>query len=43
MRYSPIPPARAKSDEHLATAATMYRKMGMTFWLEKAEAHKEVR
>jgi hypothetical protein len=24
--------------EHLATATTMYREMGMTFWLEKAEA-----
>jgi len=21
---------------HLGTAATMYREMGMTFWLEKA-------
>jgi tetratricopeptide (TPR) repeat protein len=26
------------SDEHLATAAAMYREMGMTYWLEKAEA-----
>jgi hypothetical protein len=24
--------------EHLTTAATMYREMGMTFWPEKAEA-----
>jgi hypothetical protein len=24
--------------EHLATATTMYRGMGMTFWREKAEA-----
>ena len=24
--------------EHLATATTMYRDMGMTYWLEKAEA-----
>jgi tetratricopeptide (TPR) repeat protein len=24
--------------EHLATATTMYREMGMTYWLEKAEA-----
>jgi len=23
--------------EHLTTAATMYREMGMTYWLEKAE------
>jgi tetratricopeptide (TPR) repeat protein len=29
-------PGRAR--EHLTTAATMYREMGMTFWLEKAEA-----
>jgi hypothetical protein len=24
--------------EHLTTATTMYRDMGMTYWLEKAEA-----
>jgi hypothetical protein len=29
---------RAKAEEHLATATTMYRQMGMTYWLEKAEA-----
>ena len=29
---------RAKAEEHLATATTMYREMGMRFWLEKAEA-----
>ena len=28
---------RAKAQERLATAATMYREMGMGFWLEKAE------
>ena len=28
----------AKAEEHLATATTMYREMGMTFWLEKANA-----
>jgi tetratricopeptide (TPR) repeat protein len=28
----------AKAQEHLTTAATMYGEMGMTFWLEKAEA-----
>src|SRR5262249_39084283 len=28
----------AKVDEHLTTGAAMYRAMGMTFWLEKAEA-----
>ena len=27
-----------KADEHLSAAMTMYREMGMTFWLEKAEA-----
>jgi tetratricopeptide (TPR) repeat protein len=29
---------RVKSQEHLTTAATMYREMGMSFWLEKADA-----
>ena len=24
--------------EHLTTATTMYREMGMRFWLEKADA-----
>jgi hypothetical protein len=28
----------AKAQEHLTTAATMYREMGMDFWLEKADA-----
>jgi hypothetical protein len=28
---------RARASEHLTTAATMYREMDMTFWLEKAE------
>jgi tetratricopeptide (TPR) repeat protein len=28
----------AKAQEHLTTARSMYREMGMTFWLEKAEA-----
>jgi tetratricopeptide (TPR) repeat protein len=28
----------AKASEHLSTATTMYREMGMTFWLEKADA-----
>jgi hypothetical protein len=27
--------------EHLTTAATMYREMGMQFWLEQAEAEME--
>ena len=29
---------RAKSEEHLTTATTMYREMDMRFWREKAEA-----
>jgi tetratricopeptide (TPR) repeat protein len=29
---------QAKASEHLSTAATMYREMGMSFWLEKADA-----
>jgi hypothetical protein len=29
---------REQAQQHLATATTMYREMGMTFWLEKAEA-----
>ena len=28
---------RERANEHLATATTMYREMGMTYWLEKAE------
>jgi tetratricopeptide (TPR) repeat protein len=26
-----------RAQEHLTTASTMYREMGMTYWLEKAE------
>jgi hypothetical protein len=33
--YSGSNQARAK--EHLATATTMYREMGMDYWLNKAE------
>jgi tetratricopeptide (TPR) repeat protein len=29
---------REQAQEHLTTATTMYRGMGMTYWLEKAEA-----
>jgi tetratricopeptide (TPR) repeat protein len=29
---------REQAEEHLATATTMYREMGMTYWLEQAEA-----
>jgi hypothetical protein len=30
--------ARDQAQEHLTIATTMYRDMGMTYWLEKAEA-----
>jgi hypothetical protein len=29
---------REQAREHLTTATAMYREMGMTYWLEKAEA-----
>ncbi len=29
---------REQAPDHLTTATTMYREMGMTHWLEKAEA-----
>src|SRR5262245_53496544 len=29
---------REPAREHLTTATTMYREMGMTYWLEQAEA-----
>ncbi len=29
---------RQEAQEHLTTATTMYREMGMTYWLEQAEA-----
>jgi class 3 adenylate cyclase/tetratricopeptide (TPR) repeat protein len=29
---------REQAREHLATATTMYREMGMTYWVEKADA-----
>jgi tetratricopeptide (TPR) repeat protein len=32
---------REQAQEHLATATTMYREMGMTYWREKAEAAAE--
>jgi hypothetical protein len=28
---------REQAQEHLITATTMYREMGMTYWLERAE------
>ena len=34
---------REQAQEHLTTAATMYREMGMTYWLEKAEAELQAR
>jgi hypothetical protein len=33
---------REQAQEHLTTAMTMYREMGMTYWLEKAEAQLRV-
>jgi hypothetical protein len=32
---------RGQAQEHLCTAATMYREMGMNFWLEKARAERK--
>jgi hypothetical protein len=29
---------REQAQEHLITAMTMYREMGMTYWLEQSEA-----
>ena len=29
---------RERAHEHLHTAVAMYREMGMTYWLEQAEA-----
>ena len=29
---------QANAHEHLTTAATMYREMGMNFWLAQADA-----
>jgi hypothetical protein len=29
---------RAQAQAHLTTATTLYREMGMTYWLEQAEA-----
>ena len=33
---------REQAQEHLTTATTMYRDMGMTYWLEQAEAEMRV-
>jgi hypothetical protein len=30
---------RQEATEHLATATTMYREIGMTYWLEQAERY----
>ena len=32
---------QAKAQEHVTTATTMYREMGMAYWLEKAEAEQK--
>jgi hypothetical protein len=29
---------REQAQEHLTTATTLYREMGMTYWVEQAEA-----
>jgi hypothetical protein len=34
----PTPAQAQQAQEHLTTATTMYREMGMTYWLEQAEA-----
>jgi hypothetical protein len=31
---------REQAEQHLTTATTMYQEMGMTYWLETAEAEK---
>ena len=31
---------REQAQEHLNTATTMYREMGMAYWIEKAEAQR---
>ena len=28
---------REEAEQHLTSATTMYREMGLTYWLEKAE------
>ena len=33
---------RVQAQEHLTTATTMYREMGMTYWLEKAEGETKL-
>jgi hypothetical protein len=33
---------REQAQEYLTTATTMYREMGMAYWLEKAEAEAEL-
>jgi hypothetical protein len=32
---------RDQGREYLTTATTMYREMGMTYWLEKVEAERK--
>ena len=32
---------REQAQEHLTTATTMYREMGMRYWLEQAKAAAE--
>ena len=30
-----------EAQEHLTTATRMYREMGMTYWMDQAEAERE--
>ena len=42
-RSAPHPsPQMQQAQEHLTTATTMYRGMGMTYWLEQAEAELQL-
>jgi hypothetical protein len=34
---------REQAQEYLTTAMTMYREMGMTYWLAQVEAEAELR
>jgi hypothetical protein len=33
---------REQAQEHITTATTMYREMGMTYWLHRTEAEREL-
>jgi hypothetical protein len=38
----PVLGQRAQAQEHLTSATTMYREIGMTYWLEKADAELNI-